>query len=675
MEVKEPTYQLELFSEKEPIEYNLIDNDFDIVFANSLAQIESFNKHLYRPNTYLHKWWARRCGTTFRSILKHLVRDKNKKDYYTGGGLEGQIICDPMMGGGTTLHEAIRLGANVIGADIDPIPILQVRAALTELPLKVFKDSFTNFFNQLHSQIGHYYRVECPICEKSFELKYVLYGVRKSCSCQEAIFIDNYIFRYNSDGSIIRICPETYNIFHDNHLLSRTNSGQPLPLYEKDKKICSCGDKFFEDFSIPYFKRYVPIVLIGECSKHGIFFTAPAKSDFDLIYHADRKRNELKFEENDFNIIPGPKSSDLYKRGITNYLDLFTSRQLIYLREAIDIIKEYKNTISLKLAMVVSASIEFNSLLCGYKGSAKNRPGAIRHTFAHHAYSFPYTALENNPVHNSKSSGTLQNIFHNRFIRGYKWAVKPVERSINNNKPGKISISGEVDLGIEYRKPEKLSSGKRRYLLIQGSSSKLNVPDNSVDHVVTDPPYFDSVQYSDLAAFFRVWLRQLLPGEVNWEYSMDAAAVDQHANGNGQYETVLSKIFTECNRILKNNNSRLIFTFHHWNPKGWAELTIALKKSGFLLVNYYVIHSENQSSVHIINQNALVHDLILVLGKKDPSYRKNWSQPDEIRKSDSYDFCCQCGLLLGYLLNSDLSKQKIKQIWKEKIENYNNSKN
>lgn len=668
MEVKDPTYQLELFSEKESIEYNLIDNYFDIDLANSLAKMESFNKHLYRPNTYLHKWWARRCGTTFRSILKHLVRDKNKKDFYSGGGLEGQIICDPMMGGGTTLHEAIRLGANAIGADIDPIPILQVRAALTELPLKYLKDAFNNFFSQLHLQTGHYYRVKCPICEKSFELKYVLYGVKKRCGCQEAIFIDNYILRHNSDGSIIRICPDTYHIFHDDYLLSGKNNGQTLPIYEKDKKTCSCGEKFSEDFSIPYFKRYVPIVLVGDCSEHGIFFTAPDKSDLDLINRADNKRDELKFEKNDFIVIPGPKSSDLHKRGIKNYLDLFTSRQLIYLRKAIDIIKEYEGTISLKLAMIVSTSIEFNSLLCGYKGSAKNRPGAIRHTFAHHAYSFPYTALENNPIHNSKSSGTLKNIFHNRFLRGYKWAINPVERLINNKKSGKISISGEVDLGKEYKNPEKLNSGERRYLLIQGSSSKLNLPDNSVDHVVTDPPYFDSVQYSDLAAFFRVWLKQLLPGEVAWDYSMNASAVDQHANGNGQYETVLSEIFLECNRILKNNKSRLIFTFHHWNPKGWSELTIALKKSGFILINYYVVHSENQSSVHIINQNSLVHDLILVFGKRDSSYNKCWSQPDRISKSDSYNFCRQCGLLLGYLLNSNLPKQEIKQIWKDKIE-------
>ena len=38
-----------------------------------------------------------------------------------------------MRGGGTTLHEAIRLGANVVGADIDPIPILQARASLSDM--------------------------------------------------------------------------------------------------------------------------------------------------------------------------------------------------------------------------------------------------------------------------------------------------------------------------------------------------------------------------------------------------------------------------------------------------------------------------------------------------------------------------------------------------------------
>jgi len=617
MKIKEPGYQLELDFPKKPIAYNLIDEHFDIDSANRLAVIESYNKHLYRPNTYLHKWWARRCGTTFRAVLKHLVKDESKKDYYSAGGLEGQIIADPMMGGGTTLHEAIRLGANVIGADIDPIPVLQARAALTETPLKILLDAFNSFFEELYSNIGHFYRVACPFCEKSSELKFVLYGVKKKCDCHEAIFIDNYILRYNQDGSEIHISPQSYDILHDELIISRCACKPDMPLYEKSMKKCACGGKFTEDITVPYFKRYVPLVFVGECSAHGIFFSTPDKSDSDIIAHADKMRGSLPFDRNDFKIIPGPKSYDLIKRGVTAYLDLFASRQLIYLSNAISIIKNYEHPVSLKLAILISASIEFNSLLCGYKGAAKNRPGAIRHTFAHHAYSFPFTALENNPVYHSKSSGTLQNIFHNRFVRGYKWALRPVERSVDNRKTGKIPIEGEVDLGTECQKAEELRSGERRFLLIQGSSAELNIPSRSVDHVVTDPPYFDSVQYSDLAAFFRVWLKHLLPAEVNWDYSADAAAVNQHSDGDSQYEAVLSEIFKECHRIIKNDNGRLIFTFHHQNPEGWAELTVALKKARFFLINRYVIHSENQSSVHISNQNALVHDVILVLGKKN----------------------------------------------------------
>ena len=76
-----------------------IDKYFPEDEANKLAALESYNKHLYRPNTYLHKWWARRSGTTFRYILKQLVSDTIKRNFYEAGGLEGKIIFDPMMGG------------------------------------------------------------------------------------------------------------------------------------------------------------------------------------------------------------------------------------------------------------------------------------------------------------------------------------------------------------------------------------------------------------------------------------------------------------------------------------------------------------------------------------------------------------------------------------------------
>ena len=248
----------------------------------------------------------------------------------------------------------------------------------------------------------------------------------------------------------------------------------------------------------------------------------------------------------------------------------------------------------------------------------------MRHTFAQHGYAFPYTALENNPLAAFRSSGTLQNLFESRLARGAEWAERPVERVIRGDKVSEVVISGEEDGGQEHFVFSDPKIGAQRFLLLQGSSVSLALPDNSIDHIVTDPPYFDSVQYSDLAAYFRVWLRKFAPQGVNWDYSLDKGAVNQQVANNGQYATILAGNFAECHRVLKKEHGHLIFTFHHWNPQGWAELTTALKVAGFRLDNRYVIHAENPSSVHIVNQNALLHDVVRVAIFSVSSAAQRW---------------------------------------------------
>ena len=185
---------------------------------------------------------------------------------------------------------------------------------------------------------------------------------------------------------------------------------------------------------IPYYQRYTPVAIALVCPEHGFFFRAPSESDLDKIKETDELRASLSFGElENFSIQDGPKSGDLLKRRISSYLDLFTSRQLLYLDKAIQLLKNYKAPIRLNLSLLVSTSLEFNALLCGYKGLAQNRPGAIKHVFSHHAYVFPYTASENNPVNRQKSSGNLQSLFKDRLERGRKWAIEPVERKIDKN--------------------------------------------------------------------------------------------------------------------------------------------------------------------------------------------------------------------------------------------------
>lgn len=641
-----------------------IDTSFPVDEADQLATEESYNKHLYRPNTYLHKWWARRSGTTFRHILKGLVEDPVARKYYAPGGLAGKIVLDPMMGGATTLHEAIRMGASVIGADVDPIPVVQARATLSEVSLASLRSAFHRFYEDLYKRVGQYFRTECPQCDHAVDSLYALHGLRKRCGCSEVVQIDQYELRHERDR-IIRICPDSWSIYEGS---DQPNAGAQRPrlITRRETQCPTCGEKYRDVLDEPYYARYVPIAIAGNCPTHGLFFRSPGTQDLARLSQAKQFRENLDFAPlEDFCVAAGPKSGDLLARNIHSYLDLFSPRELVYIWHAIDLVQGYHAVVKLNLALLVSTSLEFNSLLCGYKGGDKSRPGAVRHVFSLHAYSFPYTALENNPVCHEPASGNLQRLFRDRIERGRKWASSPVERLRHGKTVHQVPIPFEVDSGVEVTSQEALAHGTRRFMLIQGDSRQLPLASDTVDYVVTDPPYYDNVQYSDLAAFFRVWLSRLLPEEAKWSYDHQSSAVATRAtSGDSNFMDAIGGIFAECGRILKKDKGRLIFTFHHWDPNAWAELSMALKRASFRLVNYYVVHAENPVSVHINSLKAIQHDVILVLALDAGHSAPHWMAPQAMEVNDSRSFCDYCGHLLGWTLQDVQDIEEMRSAWR-----------
>ena len=660
-------------------DYWPIDSYFDEGLANDLARLESFNKHIYRPNNYLHKWWARRCGTTFRLILKHLSINQEQSDYYETGGLSGKIVLDPMMGGGTILHEAIRLGANVIGFDIDPIPVLQAKASLSATQLEPLNAAFSKLFNVLSEELLPLFKTECPVCSAIVPLRYTLYGLLRRCSCRKGLFLDSKILRKEADGRRIVICDRCHWVGYSTDPHECPDSGEKVAIFEKDVRRCDiCDHLFVEDLSAPYYLRYSPVATVAQCPEHGLKVGSITEFDIQLIAGVEERRKSLEFVQ-PLVIEEGSKSSALIARGIHRYEDLFSSRQLMYVRRAMSDMPDDEIT-GLFLGLLVSTSLEFNSMLCGYKGVEVQRSGAVRHVFSHHAYSFPYTALENNPVFPTAGSGNLLQLFRGRIERGRNWARAPRERSITKEKIRFQLIQGETDTGQESIDPEDLNDGDHKFLVRQGSADGLGLADESVDFVITDPPYFDSLQYHDLAAFFRVWLEKLVPASyqegIDWRYRNSSAVVSDARKAierplDNQFTQRLTAIFLECKRVLKPEHGRLIFTFHHWKPIAWNALSLSLRRSGFYLISHYVVHSENPTSVHINKLRALTHDVILVLGVSQNHKASQWHLPADTLIDDSEYFCRACGQILGFLLESDYSDERVWETWREKLETKN----
>src|SRR3972149_1714175 len=144
--------------------------------VSQLAQDETGKRQYYRPVYSLHKWWARRPGALFRSII--LLATKSNKElflttangsisklseYFKDHTLENSVILDPFMGGGTTLVEANRLGAKVVGCDLNPVAYWVVRESLKPLEPKKLQEHFSALERSVGEEIKEMYRTRSTV--------------------------------------------------------------------------------------------------------------------------------------------------------------------------------------------------------------------------------------------------------------------------------------------------------------------------------------------------------------------------------------------------------------------------------------------------------------------------------------------------------------------------------
>lgn len=117
------------------------------------------------------------------------------------------------------------------------------------------------------------------------------------------------------------------------------------------------------------------------------------------------------------------------------------------------------------------------------------------------------------------------------------------------------------------------------------------IKDDSIDFILTDPPYGGLVQYMDLSLVWLVWLKHFdsrFTPDSSGEITYKKDITDRRS-----YYRKLVLAFSNMFRVLKPNHY-MVVTFHNQDIKEWNDFVSAIREAGFTFEK--VTHQYNKRS-------------------------------------------------------------------------------
>ena len=627
-----------------------IEHHFPVNELSALAQKE--RPDLSRPPLYLHKWWARRFGSVFRSIIlsTFLPPEEDAWDYqYQHTDFDGKIVLDSFMGGGTTVFEALRLGCQVVGCDVNPVAWWTTKAAIEQpASTKALWDGFRHLDDTVGRRIKDLYRTRCPICGREADVVHVRWVKVAPCkACGEQVRLhNNYVLgRRGKEYSIF--CPDCGEVFktHDpgeshrcpscgNHFEPRDGVRHgayftcPRPNCGQRQAILDAQPSD----SLPEYEMYA--VVYG-CPIHD--WDIKQAEDFDqeaynrAVRLFERSKEELPYPSQ--TIPDGYNTEQMLKHNYQNWYEMFTPRQLLALGWLVKAIQELPSDVRDTFITTFSYLVNYTSIFCTAR---PGRISAIRGVFSHHAYIPPTESVENNPWGGKRRSGTYPSLFEGT-LKAYEYRQQPFERRLtpkSSSATERVPIPGDRIDGRLADDFNTLKNTDKNALLLCQSSQDLPLPERSVDAVITDPPYFDNVMYGELSDFFYVWLRLFLKERYPFFASAHtpkmAEVIKNQPAGKDEdfFLSGLTMVFEEARRVLK-DEGLMVFTFHHREHEAWSSVMGAVLDAGFYVSAIYPVQAEMSTSLHIRDQQAIEYDSIVVCRKRMGDGRISWEQLED----------------------------------------------
>ena len=346
---------------------------------------------------------------------------------------------------------------------------------------------------------------------------------------------------------------------------------------------------------------------------NGDFFDKPATEAYKaaIMEWESRKTSDLlgywPQSEIPFGFMTGMANGDIRKgHGFTHWWTMFNPRQLLVLSQLLKAIENSKFKGNTKEALLGAFQqyLRNQNMFCFW-----NFQRALEPLFANNNY-HPKSQVVENTVFSGRGRGDFASCVRKIFEQ-IKWTKAPWEIACGDQDDHSV----KVETGDPVINTQQLDCG---------SSTDLNIINNdSIDLVITDPPFGGLLHYSELSDFFYVWLRLALketyPNLFTAEYtpkSLEAVANEaREEEPENFYKRVLTQCWNEVFRILKPGGI-LAFTFHHSEDEPWVAVLESLFDSGFYLEATYPIRSDETKGEGQFGSKQIEYDIIHVCRKR-----------------------------------------------------------
>ena len=643
------------------------------------------------PLSYIHLWWARRpligsrvtIATSavkvesepdkefikeFKNAVTLLQRNKrpdrpaynyspNLSWIFNHSNVKNARLLDVFAGGGSIPFEALRLGfKEVVAVEYNPVAYILLKATL-EYPLKYGEKLVKDverwgrwLLDRVREELAEYY----PRHPDGEPVSYIWVRVYR-CRCGKLVPAlshpvlskeNKYALQleYDGDKPVIKVVKGSGTKIGSGVTSLNCPEGHTLTSEELSSQYKAEMEKWEKDGLYGHHPAILAAVKLSDGR-----FVEPTKEMINAARKAeeDLRKRWLELLEEDLipveSIPKGDEVPRLFERGINKFYKLFNARQLLTHATIVKLIRkayeklieegkdeEYAKAVVTYLALAHGKLLDYNSVITSWHSGKE----VIRNTFDRHAYRLGQDFVEGDLL--SKGVSLDWCLFSNTGV------VSALKKIVNLLK----DVKGKVKVVLGNAKDPSL------YLEL-----------GEFDYVITDPPYYANVQYSELADFFYVWHKRSIGHLYPEAFSTELTPKDDEIVVNKTrkkdekwFESSLKEVMELIKASLKPDGVA-VFMYAHRSLKGLKVMLNAALDAGFIPFAVWGFASEQPRSIHIVGKAAVKSMLVLGLKPREVEKEGIWDAnlraevrkaiEEEVERTIKYNLSYSDAILMG----------------------------